>query len=73
MQFFGSVPERAWIHEKRIVVYQGASQFDELQAETLRKTTNPTEKQKVSHTSKFDDLLSVVISECSLCGLFYSC
>ncbi|XP_056103865.1 histone-lysine N-methyltransferase NSD3 isoform X2 [Rhinichthys klamathensis goyatoka] len=47
VQFFGSVPERAWIHAKRIVVYQGESQFEELQAETLRKTTNPTEKQKL--------------------------
>ncbi|XP_051540016.1 histone-lysine N-methyltransferase NSD3-like isoform X1 [Myxocyprinus asiaticus] len=47
VQFFGSVPERAWIHEKRTRVYQGESQFDELQAETLRKTTNPTERQKL--------------------------
>lgn len=48
VQFFGSVPERAWIHEKRTVVYKGENQFEELQAETLRKATNPTEKQKVS-------------------------
>ncbi len=48
VQFFGSVPERAWIHEKRTVVYKSESQFEELQAETLRKATNPTEKQKVS-------------------------
>ncbi|KAM4575909.1 histone-lysine N-methyltransferase NSD3 isoform 3-T3 [Odontesthes bonariensis] len=47
VQFFGSVAERAWIHEKRIVVYQGKLQFDELQAETLRKTTNPVEKHKL--------------------------
>uniref|UniRef100_A0A8C5E4C6 Histone-lysine N-methyltransferase NSD3 n=1 Tax=Gouania willdenowi TaxID=441366 RepID=A0A8C5E4C6_GOUWI len=47
VQFFGSVAERAWIHEKRIVVYQGKQQFDELQAETLRKATNPVEKQKL--------------------------
>uniref|UniRef100_A0A8C2KA71 Histone-lysine N-methyltransferase NSD3 n=1 Tax=Cyprinus carpio TaxID=7962 RepID=A0A8C2KA71_CYPCA len=47
VQFFGSVPERAWIHEKRTVVFKGESQFDELQAETLRKATNPTEKQKL--------------------------
>ncbi|XP_072243708.1 histone-lysine N-methyltransferase NSD3 isoform X3 [Leuresthes tenuis] len=47
VQFFGSVAERAWIHEKRIVVYQGKQQFDELQAETLRKTTNPVEKSKL--------------------------
>ncbi|XP_072515393.1 histone-lysine N-methyltransferase NSD3 isoform X2 [Salminus brasiliensis] len=47
VQFFGSVAERAWIHEKRIVVYKGESQFEELQAETLRKTTNPTERQKL--------------------------
>uniref|UniRef100_A0AAQ5X9Z2 Histone-lysine N-methyltransferase NSD3 n=1 Tax=Amphiprion ocellaris TaxID=80972 RepID=A0AAQ5X9Z2_AMPOC len=40
VQFFGSVAERAWIHEKRIVMYQGKQQFDELQADTLRKTTN---------------------------------
>lgn len=51
MQFFGSVAERAWIHEKRIVVYKGESQFEELQAETLRKTTNPTERQKVNTVS----------------------
>lgn len=47
MQFFGSVAERAWIHEKRIFMYQGKQQFEELQAETLRKATNPVEKQKV--------------------------
>ncbi|KAF7200616.1 histone-lysine N-methyltransferase NSD3 isoform X3 [Nothobranchius furzeri] len=47
VQFFGSVAERAWIHEKRITTYQGKQQFDELQAETLRKTTNPVEKQKL--------------------------
>ncbi|XP_053726486.1 histone-lysine N-methyltransferase NSD3 isoform X1 [Synchiropus splendidus] len=47
VQFFGSVAERAWIHEKRIVMYQGKQQFDDLQAETLRKATNPVEKQKL--------------------------
>ncbi|XP_042370659.1 histone-lysine N-methyltransferase NSD3-like [Plectropomus leopardus] len=47
VQFFGSVAERAWIHEKRIVLYQGKQQFDELQAETLRKATNPVEKHKL--------------------------
>uniref|UniRef100_A0AAY4AHW2 Histone-lysine N-methyltransferase NSD3 n=1 Tax=Denticeps clupeoides TaxID=299321 RepID=A0AAY4AHW2_9TELE len=47
VQFFGSVPERAWIHEKRVVVYQGRSQFEDLQADTLKKCTNPTEKQKL--------------------------
>ncbi|KAE8291877.1 Histone-lysine N-methyltransferase NSD3 [Larimichthys crocea] len=47
VQFFGSVAERAWIHEKRIVMYQGKQQFDELQAETLRKATNPVEKHKL--------------------------
>lgn len=55
VQFFGSVAERAWIHEKRVVIYQGKQQFEELQAETLRKATNPVEKQKVrtsSHVSR---------------------
>uniref|UniRef100_A0A667Y0Y6 Histone-lysine N-methyltransferase NSD3 n=1 Tax=Myripristis murdjan TaxID=586833 RepID=A0A667Y0Y6_9TELE len=47
VQFFGSVAERAWIHEKRIVIYQGEHQFEELQSETLRKTTNPAERHKV--------------------------
>ena len=47
MQFFGSVAERAWVHEKRVVMYQGEHQFDELQAETLRKTTNTAERHKV--------------------------
>ncbi|XP_061528015.1 histone-lysine N-methyltransferase NSD3 isoform X1 [Phycodurus eques] len=47
VQFFGSVAERAWIHEKRIFVYQGKQQFDELQADTLRKTTNTVEKHKL--------------------------
>ncbi|KAM7391350.1 hypothetical protein PAMP_022046 [Pampus punctatissimus] len=47
VQFFGSVAERAWIHEKRIVMYQGKQQFDDLQAETLRKATNPVEKYKL--------------------------
>uniref|UniRef100_A0A674DC89 Nuclear receptor binding SET domain protein 3 n=1 Tax=Salmo trutta TaxID=8032 RepID=A0A674DC89_SALTR len=37
VQFFGSVAERAWVHEKRVVMYQGEHQFDELQAETLLK------------------------------------
>ncbi|XP_041855273.1 histone-lysine N-methyltransferase NSD3 isoform X5 [Melanotaenia boesemani] len=47
VQFFGSVAERAWIHEKRIFVYQGKQQFDDLQAETLRKTTNQVERHKL--------------------------
>lgn len=47
VQFFGSVAERAWIHEKRVVIYQGEHQFDELQAETLRKTSNPAERHKL--------------------------
>uniref|UniRef100_A0A671TME1 Histone-lysine N-methyltransferase NSD3 n=1 Tax=Sparus aurata TaxID=8175 RepID=A0A671TME1_SPAAU len=47
VQFFGSVAERAWIHEKRIVMYQGKKQYDDLQAETLRKATNPVEKHKL--------------------------
>ncbi|XP_044050985.1 histone-lysine N-methyltransferase NSD3 isoform X7 [Siniperca chuatsi] len=54
VQFFGSVAERAWIHEKRIVMYQGKQQFDELQAETLRKTTNPVEKHKLSKRCERD-------------------
>uniref|UniRef100_A0A672SGU3 Nuclear receptor binding SET domain protein 3 n=1 Tax=Sinocyclocheilus grahami TaxID=75366 RepID=A0A672SGU3_SINGR len=33
--------------QEKIVVYKGESQFEELQAETLRKATNPTEKQKL--------------------------
>lgn len=34
-------------------MYQGKQQFDELQADTLRKTTNPVEKHKVCrHASK---------------------
>uniref|UniRef100_A0A8C6TB84 Histone-lysine N-methyltransferase NSD3 n=1 Tax=Neogobius melanostomus TaxID=47308 RepID=A0A8C6TB84_9GOBI len=47
VQFFGSVAERAWIHEKRIVTYQSKQQFEELQAEALRKASNPVEKQKL--------------------------
>ncbi|KAF7666199.1 hypothetical protein LDENG_00117330 [Lucifuga dentata] len=47
VQFFGSIAERAWIHEKRIVMYQGKQQFDELQSETLRKASNPVEKHKL--------------------------
>uniref|UniRef100_A0A3P8VN47 Histone-lysine N-methyltransferase NSD3 n=1 Tax=Cynoglossus semilaevis TaxID=244447 RepID=A0A3P8VN47_CYNSE len=47
VQFFGSVAERAWIHEKRIVIYQGKQQFDDLQAETMRKASNPVEKHKL--------------------------
>jgi len=47
VQFFGSVAERAWIHEKRIVLYQGKQQYEDLQAETLRKASNPVEKHKV--------------------------
>uniref|UniRef100_A0A8C7H4E9 Histone-lysine N-methyltransferase NSD3 n=1 Tax=Oncorhynchus kisutch TaxID=8019 RepID=A0A8C7H4E9_ONCKI len=47
VQFFGSVAERAWVHEKRVVMYQGEHQFDELQAETLRKTTNTAERHKL--------------------------
>uniref|UniRef100_A0A8C8D9E1 Histone-lysine N-methyltransferase NSD3 n=1 Tax=Oncorhynchus tshawytscha TaxID=74940 RepID=A0A8C8D9E1_ONCTS len=47
VQFFGSVAERAWVHEKRVVMYQGEHQFDELQAETLRKTTKTAERHKL--------------------------
>uniref|UniRef100_A0A8C3A3D8 Histone-lysine N-methyltransferase NSD3 n=1 Tax=Cyclopterus lumpus TaxID=8103 RepID=A0A8C3A3D8_CYCLU len=47
VQFFGSVAERAWIHEKRIVLYQGKQQYEDLQAETLRKASNPVEKHKL--------------------------
>ncbi|XP_040052367.2 histone-lysine N-methyltransferase NSD3 isoform X2 [Gasterosteus aculeatus] len=47
VQFFGSVAERAWIHEKRIVLYQGKQQYEDLQAETLRRATNPVEKHKL--------------------------
>ncbi|KAK1892078.1 Histone-lysine N-methyltransferase NSD3 [Dissostichus eleginoides] len=47
VQFFGSVAERAWIHEKRIVLYQGKKQYEDLQADTLRKATNPVEKHKL--------------------------
>ncbi|KAG9330431.1 hypothetical protein JZ751_025345 [Albula glossodonta] len=47
VQFFGSVAERAWVHEKRVVEYEGRDQFELLQAETLRKTTNPVERQKL--------------------------
>ncbi|MBN3316447.1 NSD3 methyltransferase, partial [Atractosteus spatula] len=47
VQFFGSVPERAWIHEKRVVVYQGRHQFEQLQADTLRRASNPAERHKL--------------------------
>ncbi|KAK6468429.1 histone-lysine N-methyltransferase NSD3 [Huso huso] len=47
VQFFGSVPERAWIHEKRVLVYQGQHEFEHLQAETLRQTSNHAERQKL--------------------------
>ncbi|XP_048876476.1 histone-lysine N-methyltransferase NSD3-like isoform X1 [Brienomyrus brachyistius] len=47
VQFFGSVPERAWIHEKRVVPYLSQHQFEDLQAETLRKTSNPAERHKL--------------------------
>ncbi|KAJ8261093.1 hypothetical protein COCON_G00168160 [Conger conger] len=47
VQFFGSVAERAWVHEKRVVEYEGQDQFEQLQTETLRKTTNPVERQKL--------------------------
>lgn len=34
-------------------MYQGKKQFDDLQSETLRKTTNPVERHKVRpHASK---------------------
>ena len=56
VQFFGSVAERAWIHEKRVVIYQGEQQFDELQAETLRKTSNPAERHKVPARCSHDPL-----------------
>lgn len=55
VQFFGSVAERAWIHEKRIITYHGKQQFDDLQAETLRKASNPVEKHKVCSNMIFDD------------------
>lgn len=33
-------------------MYQGRQQFDELQAETLRKASNPVEKYKVCARSR---------------------
>ncbi|KAJ8286320.1 hypothetical protein GJAV_G00037110 [Gymnothorax javanicus] len=47
VQFFGSVAERAWVHEKRVAQYEGREQFEQLQHETLRRTTNPVERQKL--------------------------
>lgn len=48
VQFFGTVPERAWIHEKRVAAYKGRSQYEALVAETARQASNAAEKQKVS-------------------------
>ncbi|XP_039625171.1 histone-lysine N-methyltransferase NSD3 isoform X2 [Polypterus senegalus] len=47
VQFFGSIPERAWIHEKRVVIYEGSYQFDQLQAETLRQASNQAKRHKL--------------------------
>uniref|UniRef100_UPI00398E5B1C histone-lysine N-methyltransferase NSD3 isoform X3 n=1 Tax=Pristiophorus japonicus TaxID=55135 RepID=UPI00398E5B1C len=47
VQFFGTVPERAWIHEKRVAPYKGCSQYDALVAETARQASNAAEKQKI--------------------------
>ncbi|XP_064421578.1 histone-lysine N-methyltransferase NSD3 isoform X3 [Latimeria chalumnae] len=47
VQFFGSIPERAWVYEKRVQEYKGHSQYDQLLAEAARKATNHAEKQKI--------------------------
>ncbi|XP_043940254.1 histone-lysine N-methyltransferase NSD3 [Protopterus annectens] len=47
VQFFGSVPERAWVHEKRTREYRGQSQYEELVAETARQASSHAEKQKI--------------------------
>ncbi|XP_055518087.1 histone-lysine N-methyltransferase NSD3 isoform X2 [Leucoraja erinacea] len=47
VQFFGTVPERAWIHEKRVAAYKGRSQYEALVAETVRQASNAAEKQKI--------------------------
>ncbi|XP_059497133.1 histone-lysine N-methyltransferase NSD3 isoform X4 [Stegostoma tigrinum] len=47
VQFFGTVPERAWIHEKRVVPYKGRSQYSVLVAETAKQASNAAEKQKI--------------------------
>ncbi|XP_072913947.1 histone-lysine N-methyltransferase NSD3 isoform X1 [Hemitrygon akajei] len=47
VQFFGTVPERAWIHEKRVASYQGRSQYEALVADTARQASSAAEKQKI--------------------------
>ncbi|XP_069773931.1 histone-lysine N-methyltransferase NSD3 isoform X3 [Narcine bancroftii] len=47
VQFFGTVPERAWIHEKRVASYKGCSQYEALVADTARQASNAAEKQKI--------------------------
>ncbi|XP_043537388.1 histone-lysine N-methyltransferase NSD3 isoform X3 [Chiloscyllium plagiosum] len=47
VQFFGTVPERAWIHEKRVAPYKGRSQYSALVAETAKQASNAAEKQKI--------------------------
>ncbi|XP_067857282.1 histone-lysine N-methyltransferase NSD3 isoform X2 [Heptranchias perlo] len=47
VQFFGTVPERAWIHEKRVAPYKGRSQYNALVADTARQASNAAEKQKI--------------------------
>ncbi|XP_078285208.1 histone-lysine N-methyltransferase NSD3 isoform X4 [Rhinoraja longicauda] len=47
VQFFGTVPERAWIHEKRVATYKGRSQYESLVAETARQASSAAEKQKI--------------------------
>ncbi|XP_048474648.1 histone-lysine N-methyltransferase NSD3 isoform X6 [Rhincodon typus] len=52
VQFFGTVPERAWIHEKRVVPYKGRSQYSALVAETAKQASNAAEKQKKGASTK---------------------
>ncbi|XP_078421729.1 histone-lysine N-methyltransferase NSD3 isoform X2 [Cetorhinus maximus] len=47
VQFFGTVPERAWIHEKRVAPYKGRSQYSALVAQTAKQASNAAEKQKI--------------------------
>uniref|UniRef100_A0A4W3IDB4 Histone-lysine N-methyltransferase NSD3 n=1 Tax=Callorhinchus milii TaxID=7868 RepID=A0A4W3IDB4_CALMI len=47
VQFFGSIPERAWVHEKRVAPYKGCSQYEILVAETARQASSTAEKQKI--------------------------
>ncbi|XP_029448352.1 histone-lysine N-methyltransferase NSD2 [Rhinatrema bivittatum] len=47
VQFFGNAPERAWIFEKNIVLFEGEQQYEQLRQESARQALTKAEKIKM--------------------------